>query len=84
MSLGEATIEEKRQTLLQYVAYDKNGHDYFRLNDGSHFEGYIVEVRETSIIFEWAIGPFESLEEYYAHLEPLEIPIDGIDIHSLK
>jgi hypothetical protein len=81
MPPNEMTIAEKRQMLLQYVAHEKNGHDYFRLNDGSHFEGYIVEVGETTIVFQWAPSLFDSADLVH---EEVEIPIEEIDILSLK
>jgi hypothetical protein len=75
------TIEEKRQWLIQHVAQKASGHDYFRTHDGYHFEGYILEVGETAVLFEWALGPFAASDEYS---EPLEIPIESIDISSLR
>ncbi len=77
----EAMVEEKRQMLLQYMAVERSGHDYFRLHNGSHFEGYILDVGEATVLFEWAPSLFDDSD---APAEPFEIPLEEIDIRTLK
>ena len=79
MDQEEPTLEEKRAALMQY-AENYTAHAYFELNDGRAHEGYLLEVGETAILFEWAVSPFD---EGFVH-EPFEIPIMDISIRSFR
>ncbi|MCI0699754.1 MAG: hypothetical protein L0241_01540 [Planctomycetia bacterium] len=80
MKPDEPSLEEKRAALTRYIDRGDSGHDYFKLHDGRDFEGYILEVGDTTIVFQWAHSPFAPGESH----ESFEIPIESIDIRSLR
>jgi hypothetical protein len=78
-SISGPALEGKRIAIEKYVESSKNLQDCFDLEDGTGYEGYILEVGEEAILFEWAYSPFTDGREE----PPFAIPIAEIDIASL-
>ena len=79
--MESASVAEKRSVIQKYVeASEARAHQYFELEDGTTYEGYIIEINEEVLLFEWAYSPItNNLDE-----QPFEIAIQQINIHSFR
>ena len=69
-----ATLASARDVLERFM--ELGDRHLFQLSDGRTFEGYVVEVGETAVLVMEA-GPLASEE-------PAEIPLDDIDLGTLR
>ena len=85
--MNEFVSEEARSVLERYS--ETEPHHAFRLKNpipwlpwvkGQWYEGYIMEVQETTIVFCWAPSPFDDTDLYK---EEFEIPINEINLSTL-
>ena len=79
--MESASLAEKRSAIQKYVeANEARAHQYFELEDGTTYEGYIIEVNEEVLLFEWAYSPITD----NPHEQPFEIAIQQINIRSFR
>ena len=78
--MTELPLQQKRLMLEQY-SEQQTGRHYFELLDGTKYEGGIQEVGESTIEFVCAFSPFDDANANY---EPIEIPIDIINVNSFR
>jgi hypothetical protein len=75
--MKDTEIRQAKERLQPHL--ERIGHSAFKVG-GKWYEGYILEIRERSILFCWAPSPFDPTEEDVYE----EISMDSIDFASLK
>lgn len=75
------SLAEKRSAIERYVeASEGKGHHYFELDDGTPYEGYIIEIHEHALLFEWAYSPISNNHDE----QPFAVPIQQINTNSFR
>lgn len=74
------------QEILEKYMQEKEGHNAFRLKDGTYYEGYILEVYQDSILFGPMPSPMNDVETWRKAIAgelDIVIPIQAINMSTL-
>jgi hypothetical protein len=77
-----STLEyQEIRDILDTYRSNQRDNGYFRLKDGTPCEGSILAIQGQSLFFKYFSQPFNDKGISY---DPLEIPIDDIDLCTLR